>query len=188
MPELRLHAFQTHHVGPIELAVAAGECVCLRGASGSGKTLLLRAIADLDPHQGEAWLDGAACSQMPAPVWRRKVMLVAAESHWWAERVGTHFPSDYDPDRLRELDLTPDALHWEVTRCSTGERQRLALLLEEPTGNLDPDTTAAVERLLDDYRTRNEAPMLWVSHDTSQIQRVADRGFVLEDGALRETS
>ncbi len=199
MPQLRLQAFRTHHVGPIELAVAAGECVCLRGASGSGKTLLLRAIADLDPHQGEAWLDDAACSEMPAPVWRRKVMLVTAESHWWAERVGTHFPTDYDPDRLRELDLTPDALHWEVTRCSTGERQRLALLralafqpqallLDEPTGNLDTDTTAAVERLLNDYRTRNEAPMLWVSHDTSQIQRVADRGFVLEDGALRETS
>ena len=198
MPRLRLQAFQTHHVGPIDLTVGAGECVCLRGASGSGKTLLLRAIADLDPHQGEAWLNGAACSAMPAPAWRRKVMLVAAESHWWAETVGVHFPADYDARRLSELNLPGDALRWELARCSTGERQRLALLralaleplallLDEPTGNLDPDTTAAVERLIEEYRTRHQTPVLWVSHDTAQIQRVADRSFVLEDGALRET-
>jgi ABC-type sulfate/molybdate transport systems ATPase subunit len=196
MPQLRLEVFRTHHVGPIELAVGAGECVCLRGASGSGKTLLLRAIADLDPHQGEAWLDDIACSATPAPVWRRKVMLVTAESHWWADTVGAHFPHTYDADRLRELDLSPDALGWEVARCSTGERQRLALLralaleplallLDEPTGNLDPDTTTTVERLLASYRTRHQAAMLWVSHDKNQVQRVADRGFVLDDGRLR---
>lgn len=198
MPQLRLQAFQTHHVGPVDLTVSAGECVCLRGASGSGKTLLLRAVADLDLHQGEAWLDGAACSAMPAPAWRRKVMLVAAESHWWAETVGAHFPADYDAGRLGELDLPGDALRWELARCSTGERQRLALLralaleplallLDEPTGNLDPDTTAAAERLIEKYRTRHQTPVLWVSHDTAQIQRVADRSFVLEDGALRES-
>ena len=197
MPLLRLKGFRTHHVGPIDLTVGAGECVCLRGASGSGKTLLLRALADLDPHEGEALLDDAACSTMPAPVWRRKVMLVTAESHWWADTVGEHFPDAYDADRLRELDLSPDALGWEVARCSTGERQRLALLralaleplamlLDEPTGNLDPETTAAVEQLLEHYRAVHQAPMLWVSHDASQAERVARRAFVLDDGALRE--
>ena len=45
-------------VGPVSFDVAAGECLCLSGPSGAGKSLLLRAIADLDPHEGAAWLDG----------------------------------------------------------------------------------------------------------------------------------
>lgn len=198
MPLLRLQEFRTHHVGPIDLTVAAGQCVCLRGASGSGKTLLLRALADLDPHEGEALLDDTACSAMPAPVWRRSVMLVTAESHWWADTVGAHFPDAYNAERLRELDLSPDALGWEVARCSTGERQRLALLralaleplallLDEPTGNLDPDATTAVELLLESYRLEHQAPVLWVSHDASQAERVAEISFLLEDGRLRES-
>lgn len=78
MPALVLHQLRTRHVGPIELTVAAGECVCLRGASGSGKSLLLRAIADLDPHQGEARLDARSCAATLPPEWRRQVALVMA--------------------------------------------------------------------------------------------------------------
>jgi ABC-type sugar transport system ATPase subunit len=70
------------------LAVSAGEIVTLRGASGSGKTLLLRAIADLDPHGGEVWLDGLERSAMTGPEWRRRVRFVAAEAAWWAEGSG----------------------------------------------------------------------------------------------------
>ncbi|MER2552608.1 MAG: ATP-binding cassette domain-containing protein, partial [Thauera sp.] len=62
MSALSLRQLRTRHVGPLDVDIAAGECVCIRGASGSGKSLLLRAIADLDPHQGEAWLDARACS------------------------------------------------------------------------------------------------------------------------------
>lgn len=196
MPALRLENFAVRHVGPLTLCIGAGECVCLRGASGSGKTLLLRAIADLDPHEGDAWLDDEACSAMPAPHWRSRVMLVTAESHWWADTVGEHFPADYDGTRLQALDLPAEALGWQVARCSTGERQRLALLralaraphallLDEPTGNLDATTTAAVERLLADYRHTHAAPLLWVSHDENQAARVAKRGLLLDNGRLR---
>ena len=62
------------------LVVSAGEIVTLRGASGSGKTLLLRAIADLDPHKGEVSLNGVARSGMTGPEWRRRVRFVAAEA------------------------------------------------------------------------------------------------------------
>ena len=91
MGTLRLNRLSTRHVGPIECRVEAAECVCIHGASGSGKTLLLRAIADLDPHQGEALLDGAGCSTLPPPQWRRSVALVVAESQWWSEHVREHF-------------------------------------------------------------------------------------------------
>jgi ABC-type iron transport system FetAB ATPase subunit len=194
---LRLQHFATHHVGPFGLSVAAAECVCVEGASGSGKTLLLRAIADLDPHRGEASCDDVACSAMPAPAWRRSVALVAAESQWWAELVGDHFEYGVDADWLARLDLPAAAMAWQVTRCSTGERQRLGLLralmqapavllLDEPTGNLDEQNTRRVESLLADYRLQRQAALLWVSHDKGQIERVAQRHFVLDHGQLHE--
>ena len=77
---LELRALQRLHVGPISLELATGRCAAIEGRSGSGKSVLLRTIADLDPHEGDAALDGEACSQMPAPLWRRRVTYVAAAS------------------------------------------------------------------------------------------------------------
>ncbi len=193
MPVLELDALTTRHVGPLDLRIDAGECVCMQGPSGSGKSLLLRALADLDPHAGEVRLDGVACSAMPAPQWRRRVVLVAAESQWWHARVGAHFPPGFDPAQLAAVDLPPAALDWEVVRCSTGERQRLALLralalqpaallLDEPTGNLDAGSCAAVEALIAAYRHAHAAAVLWVSHDARQAARVAQRCLTLHDG------
>ncbi len=197
LSELRIDQLVTRHVGPIDLCIGAGECVCITGASGSGKTLLLRAIADLDPHSGNASVDHVQCADLPAPRWRRKVMLLAAESQWWDERVGDHFEDRVDDDGMERLGLPREALDWEVSRCSTGERQRLALLrvlvlrpevllLDEPTGNLDADSTKRVEALLGEYRKREKAALLWVSHDPRQVERVAQRSFILSDARLRE--
>lgn len=197
MATLRLQQLASRHVGPVDLVIAEGECVCLHGASGSGKSLLLRAIADLDEHTGEVFLDQVACNSLQADTWRSRVMLIGAESHWWAPSVGEHFPDSFDYAQLSQLGLPIDALSWEVSRCSTGERQRLALLralarhpaallLDEPTGNLDETSTAQVETLLADYRNTHAAPVLWVSHDPGQGARVAQRRFLLMDGLLRE--
>ena len=197
MPCLRIQQLVTRHVGPIELAIGAGECVCIEGASGSGKTLLLRAIADLDPHRGEVQLDDASCASLPAPAWRRSVALLVAESQWWSDRVRDHFEHAVDAAWMEQLGLPAAAMDWEVARCSTGERQRLALLrtlmqapaallLDEPTGNLDQDSTCRVEALLDDYRQQRQAALLWVSHDAGQIERVAQRSYLLDKGRLHE--
>lgn len=134
---------------------------------------------------------------MPAPEWRRQVVLVMAESHWWALRVGEHFPHGVEPGWLQRLGLAADALDWEVARCSTGERQRLALLralmlkpavllLDEPTGNLDADSTARVEALLADYLASTGAALLWVSHDERQAARVAQQRYRMQQGRLLE--
>lgn len=197
MAHLHIHQLVTRHVGPLDLCVAAAECVCLEGASGSGKSLLLRAIADLDPHRGEVSLDGTSCSRLPAPAWRSAVALLAAESQWWSEKVGAHFDRGVAGEWLEQLGLPAAAMTWEVARCSTGERQRLALLrtlmqapaallLDEPTGNLDQESTRRVEALLEDYRRQRQAPLLWVSHDPAQIERVAQRSFTLDNGRLQE--
>jgi len=191
---LRLVALSTRNVGPVSLDVGPGECVCISGASGTGKTLLLRAVADLDPHEGMAYLDSTECTSLTAPQWRSQVGLLPAESAWWRDRVGEHFNEVAD-SALEQLGFKPDVLRRRVSRLSTGERQRLALLrllalrpkallLDEPTASLDGANVRRVERLISAYRKQNRVPVVWVSHDARQIKRLGDRHLRLIDGKL----
>ena len=185
---------------PLSQRVAAGECVTISGPSGTGKTLLLRALADLDPHPGRVTLDGVDATTIPAARWRRRVGLLLAESPWWHERVGGHFPAPDEADlQLQALGFNPEVLDWNITRLSSGERQRLALLrllalqpqallLDEPTANLDPENTARVEQLVRGYCIAANVPVLWVSHDAAQRARDADRKLQLSADGLTETS
>jgi ABC-type iron transport system FetAB ATPase subunit len=90
-PLLQIRDLRTNILKPASLALAAGECVAVTGPSGAGKTLLLRAIADLDPNQGVVSLEGRDRSTIPGPEWRRLVGYVPAEPGWWTETVGEHF-------------------------------------------------------------------------------------------------
>ncbi|MDO5626200.1 MAG: ATP-binding cassette domain-containing protein [Pseudomonadota bacterium] len=192
---LELRALHRLHLGPIDLRIGAGECVSVMGASGAGKSVLLRMVADLDPHAGDALLDGRACSAMPAPEWRRQVTYVPAESGWWAETVAEHFAPGVDlAALLPRLGLAADLAQAPVMRCSTGERQRLALLralqpgnrvllLDEPTSGLDAQARAQVEALLCE-RLHAGGALLLVTHDAAQAQRMADRRLVMQQGQL----
>lgn len=198
MPQLSLHNFRIDQLEPIDLEVQAGECVTLTGPSGSGKTLLLRAIADLDPHQGEAQFNGTTQTQTAPPKWRQAVGLLPSESHWWADQVGDHFPN-IDTALLKSLGFDRECLEWQVSRLSSGERQRLGLarllanqprvlLLDEPTANLDSANGRQVEQIIRDYQQRHQAAVLWVSHDSSQQQRVGSRHFHIQQGRLEEVT
>ncbi len=81
---------------PLDLSVKAGETLCISGASGIGKSILLRCLADLVPHTGEMSLNGESSLSMEAHVWRRQVCLLPAESHWWNIVVGDYFGSASD--------------------------------------------------------------------------------------------
>lgn len=192
---LRIQDLVIGPVGPVSLEVKRGECVCLSGHSGSGKTLLLRAVADLEPHAGEVWLDGTACSTLPGPEWRRRVAYLPAESHWWADTAAAHFPPP-PPEVLAALGLAPELMARPLSRLSSGERQRLALLrllagdpevllLDEPTGALDPHNTRRVEAFVTVWCAQRRAPVFWVSHDPAQIARVAARHYRLVHGRLQ---
>ena len=71
----------------VSLTVPPGAVVCLSGPSGSGKSRLLRAVADLEPHGGQVHLGDEAQASCPAHQWRQRVMLVPADSLWWFEAV-----------------------------------------------------------------------------------------------------
>ena len=150
---------KTPLIGPVSLSIAPGECVALRGASGAGKSLLLRAVADLDPNEGDVRLDQQSRNRMPAPQWRRLVALIPAESGWWTDNVADHFKPGPETTALLEAIGLPESLGWKINRLSTGEKQRLALarallnkpkvlLLDEPTSALDEQTTARVEDII----------------------------------------
>lgn len=186
-------------IGPlrsVSLAVEPGEIVCISGESGAGKSRLLRAIADLEPHAGEVEIGADRRAAVAAHCWRGWVMLVPAESSWWGDMVMEHF-LDPVPGSLTAFGLTEEALQWQVSRLSSGEKQRLAvlralshepraLLLDEPTANLDPALARDVEGWMRDYARRERLPVLWVAHDRAQIERVADRHFTIRGAQLEE--
>lgn len=176
----------------VSLTVGKGQVVCLSGPSGSGKTRLLRAVADLEPHQGRISLDGVAQETMPAHRWRQQVMLVPADSQWWFDEVGAHFPGAARTGLPAPLGLPDEVMDWPVSRLSSGERQRLALyralvqqprvlLLDEPTANLDTDATLNIEGWLQQEIRLRELAVLWVAHDPEQIRRVADARYRIRE-------
>jgi len=184
--------------GPYSLTVTQGECVGLTGESGIGKTQFLRAIVDLLPHEGEITLNGVSYQTVVPYQWRKQVSMLPAESRWWFDRVGDHFPDGADDDFncwLKELSFTKDSMNWRVSRLSTGEKQRFSflrtminhpsfLLLDEPTSALDRHHTAQLETILADIRSSRQVGMIWISHDLEQLERVSDRVLRLEKNGL----
>jgi len=197
MSRLHIKALCYQDRGPFDLTVEAGQCVGLSGISGAGKTLMLRAIADLDAHSGHVFLNDAECLTMQAPQWRKHVGLLPAESQWWHDTAGENFTSAVDLTLLKRLGFDEDALSWQISRLSSGERQRLglvrllsnrpqALLLDEPTASLDAANILNAEALIAEYRRNTGAAVLWVSHDMEQIVRVAERHFQIHHNTLKE--
>ena len=192
---LTVEGLESTPVTAASFEIAAGECLCIMGRSGSGKTRLLRALADLDPHAGEIRLSGRPQREIAPHEWRRRVALLPAEAAWWAPTVGEHNRA-IDARALTCLGLPLDAVSWPVERLSAGEKQRLALLrltagrepevllLDEPTANLDPDSADRAERYLLALAQSRRVGMVWVSHDAEQISRVATRAMRIEAGRL----
>jgi ABC-type iron transport system FetAB ATPase subunit len=188
--------------GPYSLELATGECCGINGASGVGKSQFLRAVADVLPHQGECKLNNEPSQSMSPMDWRKNVALIPAESFWWYDTVDPHFGEDnqsnpYFCHLVERLGFSLDVLQWQISRLSTGERQRLSLirtlisnpkvlLLDEPTSGLDNKMAAVVETIMAERCSKKESSCIWVSHDLEQLARISDRCFQLSQTTLVE--
>jgi len=192
---LRIEGLRSPLAGPFDLEVRERGCLAITGPSGSGKSLFLRMVADLDPSEGRVWLDGRERGDFTGPQWRRHVAYAAAEPGWWAEPVASHFP-DLPAARTlaAQVGLAAGLLDGPVQRLSTGERQRLALvrtlvtvppvlLLDEPTGALDGTSVGLVEAVLRQRLAQGTAVLL-VTHDAGLARRLGDRQFAMHERRL----
>ena len=192
-------------VDGVDLEVAAGEVVALLGASGSGKSSLLRAVAGLeDVAAGEVAWDGR--SMVRVPIHKRGFGLMFQDGQLFEHRdVGsniayglTGLPRAQRGERVREMLALvglPGFERRRVTTLSGGQAQRVALaralapaprllLLDEPLSALD---RALREQLATDVRTilrRGGTTALYVTHDQDEAMTVADRVGVMEAGCL----
>ena len=192
-------------VDGVDLEVAAGEVVALLGASGSGKSSLLRAVAGLeDVAAGEVAWGGP--SMVRVPVHKRGFGLMFQDGQLFEHRdVGSNIAYGLTglsraqrSERVREmLELVglPGFERRRVTTLSGGQAQRVALaralapaprllLLDEPLSALD---RALREQLATDVRTilrQGGTTALYVTHDQDEAMTVADRVGVMEAGRL----
>ena len=187
-PGLLVQSLRFADSGPYSFALGPGSCTGLDGVSGVGKTRVLRALADIDQSTGRVVLNGKDREHYTPPQWRRLVALVPAESRWWHPTVAEHLPGDHDQRQAVELlqgcGFEPDILGWDVSRLSTGEKQRLSLvralirtpqilLLDEAGSGLDRDNGELLEGLVSNFLADRGAAAIWVSHDPRQLERVA---------------
>jgi lipoprotein-releasing system ATP-binding protein len=196
----------------VDLDVFSGEVVGLIGPSGSGKSSLLHAAGLLEhPTEGRVLVEGQDCTDLPDRA-RTKVRLgligfvyqfhhllpefsaidnvalpqtIAGQSKAQARRRATAL--------LTHLGLS-ERINHQPGQLSGGEQQRVAIaralaneprvvLADEPTGNLDPHTSATVFQALFDLARATGVAVLIATHNM-ELARYMDRVFALKDGHL----
>ncbi len=199
---LNIRHLEIKSISASGLSIAPGECISLSGASGMGKSLFMKALADLVPNRAEVSLDNQNREVLPAPLWRQRVTYVGAKTAWWHTQVIDHFDDkDGLEQRLPDVDLSVKTLDWPVSRLSSGEAQRLCLLralegigaeqvryllLDEPTSALDGARQQMVESLLKSYLDAGQIAVLFVSHDDRQVERFGQKHWQIYNKEIRE--
>jgi putative ABC transport system ATP-binding protein len=195
----------------VSLQIAAGSATAIVGPPGSGKSLLLRAVGLLDPLQGgEVRFRGEAIEVRDVPAFRRQVLYVqqqpvlvegsVRENLQLPFALGPPSGQQFDEvkiiDRLSAVGRPAALLERKVDDLSGGERQIVALLraiqldptvllLDEPTSSLDADTTAAAERMIDDWQHADpQRALLVVTHTPEQAERLSDRTMHIKQGRI----
>ena len=181
-----------------------GAITCLLGASGSGKSTLLRLCNRLEvPASGTVRFRGRSLDDIDPLRLRRSVGMVFQRPTPFPGSVRDNFlvadPQASEQEMRRVLDqvhLPATFLDREADSMSGGEQQRGSLartlitgpevlLMDEPTSALDPTATRALEELGRELAD-DGMPILWVTHDLDQSDRIADRRIVLVGGRVAD--
>jgi tungstate transport system ATP-binding protein len=194
-----------------ELTVAAGDTLCLVGATGAGKSTLLRLLSGWEPlTSGRLLLEGEAFEnchmrlatlRRVATVHQRPLLLsdtVRYNVEYGLKVRGAHLQHGRLDASLKSLGL--DRLSRQDARTLSGGQVQLValaralavepavLLLDEPTAHLDPATVAAVERVIQEQKERLGMTIVWATHNLFQARRMASRVGFLLNGQLIEVS
>jgi putative ABC transport system ATP-binding protein len=201
---------ERHVLREADLAVAEGELVAIRGRSGSGKSTVLNLVAGIDrPSAGEVWVAGRALGPLSA---RERTLLrrdqvgfvfqffnliptlsVLENVMLPAELAGQGDARERALELLERVGLADRARSFP-DRLSGGEQQRVAIaralvrdprlvLADEPTGNLDDATGAAVMALVESL-TRGAGRTLLLATHSREVAALADRVLTIEGGRL----
>jgi len=197
----------------LNLGIGKGEVFALIGPTGAGKTTLLRIIDLLEvPGAGEIYFDGKCIprsGKLRFEIRRRMSFIhqkpqvfnlsvydnVACGLRWRGEK-GSRIAEKVD--HILEMVGLEGYKNRNARTLSGGEAQRVALarslvlepdvlLLDEPTANLDPISTAKIEQLISYIARQHNTTMIMATHDMSQGQQMADRIGVLLNGRLAQT-
>ncbi|MEO7124229.1 MAG: ABC transporter ATP-binding protein [Lacisediminihabitans sp.] len=205
-------AGEVHALQDISFSIAPGALVALVGRSGSGKTTLLNCVGGLDlPSSGRVFVNGTEVTALDEPgrtALRRDEISFVFQTFGLvpmlsaAENVGLPLRLRKTATRIRDqrvadlLDLVglSDHANQRPSELSGGQQQRVAiaralanspklLIADEPTGQLDADTGAAVMELLRSVVRAEGMTAIISTHDPS-IQAQADSAITLADGRL----
>lgn len=196
----------------VNLIVKEGEFVAITGKSGSGKSTLLHMLGALDvPTSGEVYIDGKSLASMTREeqaVFRRRKVGVVFQSYNLIpdlsvyenivlpiELDGGYVDKAYIEELLRQLKIEDkrDALPGTL---SGGQQQRTAiaralsykpaiLLADEPTGNLDTQTSHDVMGLLKTVARKYQQTTILITHDMD-VAQLSDRIVYMEGGKIRK--
>ena len=195
----------------VDLRIEAGDFVAITGSSGSGKTTLLQMLGGLDtPDSGEIRFQGQSLSEMGdlSSFRAQRVGFVFQSFHLLSTlsacenvqvpMVGSPLPEKGRKQRaiqlLEQVGLAERIRH-RPSELSGGERQRVAiarslanepdlLLADEPTGNLDRESTTMVMELLSRIHSDNGTTLVVVTHDPSTAA-YARRRITMSDGMVK---
>lgn len=195
----------------ISVSIDRGEFIFLVGPSGAGKSTFTRLlIREGVPTKGQIMLDGKSIVRMKSkeiPLLRRKIGFVFQDFRLLQDRtvfenvafaleavgmpvneVRKRVPSVLDMVGIGDkYDCFPDEL-------SGGEQQRVAiaraivnnpgiLIADEPTGNLDPDTSLEIMKIINDINKRGTT-IIMATHDSEIVNRMRKRVIVLNKGKI----
>jgi len=195
----------------VSFTIEKGEFVFVVGASGSGKSTVIRLLLkEIDPTQGRIVVGGRDLGRLKrskVPLLRRNLGCVfqdfkllpnrtAAENIGYALRVQGQSSAQIRKKVPEVLNLVGLAhkMNSRPEELSGGEQQRVSiarafvnhpplLVCDEPTGNLDPDTSVGIMQLL--YRiSRTGTTILMVTHDREMVDKMRRRVIALEAGRL----
>jgi putative ABC transport system ATP-binding protein len=183
----------------VTLALPEDGVTVLRGPSGSGKSTLLRLLNRLEaPDAGVVRYRGEDLAQRDVLAHRREVGMVFQAPVLFpgtiADNLAVARPEDEPAVLLERAGLPASFLTRDAGTLSGGEAQRACLaralatrprvlLMDEPTSALDPEASQVIERLARQLAD-DGVPVVLVTHDEAQAERVADRIIRVEDGRV----